>query len=74
MLRCLSPPQEVGGYQARPLLYSYWLAANLPLHDEARQALLEARTAAARLRLALTWMRRVGALCCMECGAAVSTR
>lgn len=63
--------QGVGLFQAEPLQYSYWLAANLPLHDDARQALLEARTAAARLRLEIKWLSSMATLHCIECEAKV---
>ncbi|KAG2443183.1 hypothetical protein HYH02_009260 [Chlamydomonas schloesseri] len=53
--------------------YTYWLGANLPLHDDQRQQLLEARDTAQRLRLLLGWLGRLGALACRECGAQVTS-
>lgn len=53
-----------------PLALSFWLAANLPLDDAARQRLLEARSAAERLYDALRIMRGLQLLC-RECEAEV---
>ncbi|KAG2443504.1 hypothetical protein HXX76_001857 [Chlamydomonas incerta] len=53
--------------------YTYWLGANLPLHDDQRQQLLEARDTPQRLRLLLGWLRRLGALACRECGSQVTS-
>lgn len=54
-----------------PLALSFWLAANLPLDDAARQRLLEAHSAAERLYHAVRIMQALQLLC-RECDAEVS--
>ena len=59
-------------FQGRPAELSWWLAANLPLQHETRQALLDAPCTAARLRLQLDLMRRQQALHCCSCRTQVT--
>ncbi|CAM9387719.1 unnamed protein product [Pylaiella littoralis] len=57
-----------------PTLFSFWLAANLPLDDEARQELLMLDSVVMRLRLEVKHLEksRRRALCCAGCGTGIA--
>ncbi|CAN0288317.1 unnamed protein product, partial [Hapterophycus canaliculatus] len=57
-----------------PTLFSFWLAANLPLDDDARQELLMLDSVVMRLRLEVKHLEksRRRALCCAGCGMGVA--
>jgi cereblon len=55
-----------------PLELSYWVSASLPLGPLRRQALLEADTAAERLRQLRSLLRGLRTLCCTGCGAGLA--
>ena len=56
-----------------PLLFSHWIAANLPLAASARQKLLDCATIYMRLQMVLELMgvEREKKLSCRRCGAAI---
>ena len=68
---CASKLHDAGGRAGSPLGLSWWLAANLPVDDMARQKMLQAPTAAVRLQLALRALRGLGNLMCLNCGCQV---
>jgi hypothetical protein len=61
------------GLASRPpagaLELSYWAASNLPLEPGLRQALLDARDAAARLRMLVALLARADRVACAGCAA-----
>ena len=52
--------------------FSFWLAANLPLGDRERLALLGASSAVSRLQLAIGHLEKMSLICCRVCGSAIS--
>ncbi|KIZ01480.1 hypothetical protein MNEG_6480 [Monoraphidium neglectum] len=64
------------GLASRPpagaLELSYWAASNLPLEPGLRQALLDARDAAARLRMLVALLARADRVACAGCGTLVA--
>ncbi|KAL4426161.1 hypothetical protein ABPG77_007443 [Micractinium sp. CCAP 211/92] len=59
-------------FEGNPLELSYFLLSNLPVDDDARQQLLEARTVDERLRAECKLLQALGTLCCRACGASLA--
>ncbi|KAL4443928.1 hypothetical protein ABPG75_011665 [Micractinium tetrahymenae] len=59
-------------FEGNPLELSYFLISNLPVDDDARQHLLEARTVDERLRAECKLLQALGALCCRACGTSLA--
>lgn len=65
-------PPQAKEFQGDPLDLSYWLASNLPLEDDTRQKLLEAGSAAERLRSEIDLLHNMAVLHCRGCHSQVS--
>ncbi|PRW58559.1 cereblon isoform X2 isoform B [Chlorella sorokiniana] len=59
---------QARGFEGNPLELSYFLLSNLPVDDDVRQQLLEAKTVDERLRKECKLLQALGALCCRACG------
>lgn len=71
-LRAFSATGQARSFEGNPLELSYFLLSNLPVDDDVRQQLLEAKTVDARLRAECKLLQALGALCCRACGVSLA--
>ena len=69
--RCVFFAAQVEDFRGSPLQLSWWLAANLPVDDTARQQMLGTESVAERLHLELAALRRLTTLRCETCSTEV---
>ncbi len=70
----LLPTLQVEDFRGSPLQLSWWLAANLPVDDTARQQMLGTESVAERLHLELAALRSLTTLRCETCSTEVQLR
>ncbi|VDO93157.1 unnamed protein product [Soboliphyme baturini] len=61
-------------FPTNPMVFSYWVASNLPLSDVLKLQLLKMNCTLQRLRCELAVLKKYTVLCCRECGQQIGKK